>query len=358
MSYKVVEIQETDHNKICELYNKGFGKPMSNYNSSKIFSWLFFNNIYKKNYCRGLHNGEEFSAYWGFIPIDCIIKNKILKGSLSFQLVSNQEVLGASLLLWKKIKREILTDGVELSFTINNENSSLLLKKMGWKVKSTPILINIVHPLILINDFLCKTVSNRTIKKIFGGFFRFSDNLLSKLTVLFHNNCNNVFEVNYFDENYNELWKIVSKTINFGVNLDIRYINWRYLDKPNNTYNILSYMESDKVLGYLIYETKKDFGTYVGYIMDIIADPKNEKVVISLIRCAKKRLFQKGVTIISALSFNENIYYRFFKNSGFFNVPKKFLPHKSYFSIYKNNESENHFNLNEWNISWGNHDNL
>ena len=46
MNYKLVKIQETDNFEICELYEKTFGKPMCNIDSSKIFSWFYINNIY------------------------------------------------------------------------------------------------------------------------------------------------------------------------------------------------------------------------------------------------------------------------------------------------------------------------
>ena len=78
-------------------------------------------------------------------------------------------------------------------------------------------------------------------------------------------------------------------------------------------------------------------------------------------RCAymvSRELFQKGVTIISALSFKENIFYKNLKSTGFFILPKKFFPHKSYFSINNFIESKNNIELNKWHISWGNHDNL
>ena len=175
---------------------------------------------------------------------------------------------------------------------------------------------------------------------------------------LFYNNNDKVYEVRCFDENYNKLWNIMSNSVNNGVNLDARYMNWRYIEKPNNTYKILSYVDGDRVMGYLIYDTKKAFGTHIGFIMDIIADPNKKNVINSLIHCAKKELSQKGVTIISALSFKENIFYKNFKGSGFFSVPERFLPHKSYFSMNNFIESKNNIELNKWHISWGNHDNL
>lgn len=357
MNYKIVEIREADNLEICALFEKIFNKPMGKQNSVEIFPWLFFENVYKKNYCKALSDGTGFLAYWGFIPVDCKINNKIMKGSLSFHLVSNQKVLGASPLLWRKIKKELIIDSVNISFTIINENSYLLLKNMGWDVESTPILISIVHPFKLINDLIINTISNRILIKFFQNIFLSLDYLLSKLLALFHNKFSNVTLVNCFDENYNKLWDLMSKSMTYGVNLDFKYVHWRYIDKPNNTYKILSYVNDGRVVGYLIYDIKKEFGTHIGYIMDIIADPSDINVINSLIKCAKEQLFHEGVTMISALSFKENIFYKNFKGTGFFNVPKKFLPHKSYFTLYNFIESENDFNLNRWHISWGNHDN-
>lgn len=358
MSYKVVEIQETDNFAICELYEKAFGKPMCEINSSEIFSWFYFNNMYKNNYCRALYNGSKLLAYWGFIPVDCKIQDKILKGSLSFQLASTQEVLGSTLLLWKKIKKELIKENVVISFTINHENSCLLLKKIGWEIEKTPILINIMHLFILINDMISKTINNRILKKIFSRIFLFLDYFATRLAVLFQSDYVNVFEVSCFDKKYNELWDTMSKSVNYGVNLDARYVNWRYIEKPNNTYRILSYVDGVRVMGYLVYGTKKDFGTHIGYIMDIIADPNNDNVINALIQCAKKKLSQEGITVLSALSFKGNIFNQNLKGCGFFYVPKKFLPHKSYFSINNLIESENDFEVHKWHISWGNHDNL
>ena len=102
---------------------------------------------------------------------------------------------------------------------------------------------------------------------------------------------------------------------------------------------------------------KKEFGTNIGYIMDIIADPSDINVINSLIKCVKGQLFQEGVAMVSALSFKQNIFYKNLKGTGFFNLPNNFLPHKSYFTLYNFLESENNFNLNKWHISWGNHDN-
>ena len=74
------------------------------------------------------------------------------------------------------------------------------------------------------------------------------DYISSKFVSLLHDKSENVITVNCFDEHYNDLLDIMNKSIIYGVNLDDKYMNWRYIDKPNNTYKILSYVDGDKVI--------------------------------------------------------------------------------------------------------------
>jgi len=356
MNYKISTIKKTDSHSICKLYEEAFSQPMCKADSQSIFLWFYFNNLYNKNYCMKLENGNELLSYWGFIPLDCIIEGKILKGSLSFQLASKKEILGSTFLLWKKINKELISDNVALNFTINHENSFLLLKKLGWTVINSPILIKMLHPFLLINDLIISKIKIKLIANFFNTIFLLLDYILSKFILFFEKKCENVISVNSFSNNYNDIWIQMCKSIDYGVCLDYNYVNWRYKNKPNNNYRILSYISNGKVVGYLIYSVENDFGTSIGYIMDIIVNPNNKIVIDSLINYTKKELFRKKVRIISALSFNKNIFYHNFKSAGLKNLPNKLLPHKSYFSVF-NNIINNNFEINQWHISWGNHDN-
>ena len=117
-------------------------------------------------------------------------------------------------------------------------------------------------------------------------------------------------------------------------------------------------MENGIVRGYLIFSTKIDFGTKMGYIMDIIVDPTNKSLVNDLINFAKIEMFNEDVTIISGLSFKGNLYYKNYKNCGFKKLPNLFLPHKSYFSLCSLKYIKNKIIPDDWHISWGNHDNI
>jgi len=356
MDYKISGIKRKDSHSICRLYEEAFSQPMCKTDSQSIFLWFYFNNLYNRNYCMKLENRNELLSYWGFIPIDCIVRGEILKCSLSFQLASKEKILGSTFLLWKKINKDLINNNVALNFTINHENSSLLLQRLGWKTVKNPILIKMLRPFLLINDLLVSKIKIKLISKFFSAILILLDCFLSKFILFFQKKYRNVISVKSFSNQYNDIWMQMRKSIDFGVCLDYSYMNWRYKNKPNNNYHILSYRSNGKVEGYLIYSVEKIYGTSIGYIMDIIANPKNKVVIDSLIKYTIKELFRKKVRIISALSFNNNIFYHNFKTTGFNNVPNLMLPHKSYFSVF-NNLIDNNFELNQWHISWGNHDN-
>ena len=108
-----------------------------------------------------------------------------------------------------------------------------------------------------------------------------------------------------------------------GISLDFDYVNWRYTLKPENSYKILAYKQN-KIKGYLIYCIKNNFGTKIGYVMDIIADPSNTEVITALFSKLKYNMILEKVRFISALSFRGNLFYKFFKKRKFFLIPQFF----------------------------------
>jgi len=356
--YDLSPIRKQDSHNICELYHQAFDQPMCNIDSQRLFLWFYFKNTYGKNYSRGIYDGTVFLSYWGFIPIDCIINGKKKKGALSFQLASSDNVLGTTLSLWKKIKKDLIKDEALISFTINHENSYPLLKALSWKSVPTPVLIQTYHPIKLVFDLLIDRLNVQVLTKIIRRLIMPLDSMISKIKSLFHSKSKNICFVDSFGSGYDDLVVSMNRYIKNGILLNYNYVTWRYINKPNNNYKILSYVEDGLDKGYLIYTTKKEYGTKLGYVMDIITNPDDKYVINDLINFAKIEMSQSGVTLVSALSFNDNIFYKHYRSNGFKKLPQIFFPHKSYFSLYNFLNLENSPKPGSWHISWGNHDNI
>ena len=152
MNYKVKEIVRNDCKEVLQLFKNTFLQPMCEKNSELIFLWFYFENFYKKHYTNAIFSKESMLSYWGFIPLDYIEKNRVLKGVLSIQLVGNKNILGSTLILWKKIKNDLIRDKINLCFTINHENSEKIFRSLKWQVTPTPIMVSISHSFLLLND--------------------------------------------------------------------------------------------------------------------------------------------------------------------------------------------------------------
>ena len=358
MSFKFRKIEKKDSIEICNLYKIAFNKPMSRINESDIFFWFYFKNVNKKHYSFLMENKNRIISYWGFIPVSYIINNNILSGSLSFQLVSVGETLGSTLSLWKKIKNEMQKDNISLSFTINHENSALLLKRLGWISTPTPILISFLSILRLANDMLINKIKSKIFAYFCKIIFLSIDSLFLKIKCFFEKQTENVSYTKKFGSSFQEILTEINKNIKFGVSLNSDYLNWRYCYKPDRDYKILKYTENNIIKGYLIYKVEYNYGTKIGYIMDIIVKPKNGYIVDNLIHFVKKELRIKKVTFISILAFKNNLFYDSIKKAYFFSVLKNLLPHRSYFSLIKHKNFDDKIKIDNWNISWGNHDNV
>ena len=358
MAYQIELIKKSDGAQIIKLFKNVFNQPMCERDSYSIFIWFYFENILKKNYSRGVYQENLLLSYWGFIPIYYIKNGVKYKGSLSLQLVSQKAILGTTLALWKKIKKDLIKNDVNVCFTINHENSAEIFRSLKWEVTTTPVLLNISHIFILINDLIIKRMKNKKFIFYFSKLFIYFDFLISAFISFFSVNSNHVRKVDAFNNRSDNVIQIMNRSINYGIYLDLEYLNWRYVEKPNNKYTILSYIINQRIKGFLVYSVKEQHNTKIGYIMDIIANPNDDYIVKELITCAKKKLYQDKVSVISALSFKKNIFYSSYRNSFFIKIPQIFLPHKSFFSLYTITDKIKKLNIEDWHISWGLHDNV
>jgi hypothetical protein len=353
----IFKVEENNISDICKLFEDVNKYPLSKCNSKEKAKWLYFQNNSGKNYSRIMLKEKSMLAHWGAIPLKFKRCDKIIKGSTSFQLTCRKEALGSTLFLWREIEKELIDEGVVANYNFHNESSHPALVSMGWETECVPILLTPLRPLQLLSDIISSKNLNRVLKYLLMIVFCKIDFCLYKLANLFVKDCNNIKEVNDFDDgDYDQIWNEMSKSVDSGIVLNSEYMKWRYIEKPNNSYKILSYIESGKVKGYLVYAITEEFKTSIGVVMDIVADCNNAKVIKSLIRTAKRKTCQKGATIMTALSFKGNIFYQHFTDSWFFNVPKKLLPQQSYFAVKDLNKTDGGIPINRWHVSWGCHD--
>jgi hypothetical protein len=134
-------------------------------------------------------------------------------------------------------------------------------------------------------------------------------------------NDKNIRQVISFNDKHGELYNCFINDCKFIINRDKNYLNWRFVIKPNNNYNIFEYRTNDSTLGYIVINTYKEDNVLYGQIIDIIAS--NEEVFCLLLNNAEDMFYKlncKYITLLFTFSTGKKL----LENMGFVTGMKTF----------------------------------
>ncbi|HNU88804.1 MAG TPA: GNAT family N-acetyltransferase [Ferruginibacter sp.] len=109
----------------------------------------------------------------------------------------------------------------------------------------------------------------------------------------------------------------------YAVCRDSNYLNWRFVEKPDEQYSLYGYYESGVLKGFVVFTVKQKHGGNIGYIMDLIYDPQEGKTGKALLKFAVKAMKQSGADLVLAWNFKESPNRPAFKSNLFFIMPEK-----------------------------------
>jgi hypothetical protein len=127
-------------------------------------------------------------------------------------------------------------------------------------------------------------------------------------------------QVTSFDERIDSFWEKASKLKNIMVVKDRKYLNWRYVAKPRNKYNIFIAKRQDDIVGYIVFYLEKN-NRYRGLIIDLLTIPGEDYVGEALVSNAVARFKAEEASIIYCWMLRDTPYYRIFKKLGFMHRP-------------------------------------
>jgi hypothetical protein len=80
----------------------------------------------------------------------------------------------------------------------------------------------------------------------------------------------NLLEINEFDDRFTRLWERLSVIYKIAIIREKRYLNWRYLYKPDNDYKIFA-LGKNEIIGYIVLKVFESNGLKIGSIIDLLA---------------------------------------------------------------------------------------
>jgi len=321
-----------------------------NGNKKKIenLRWQFFNNTEKKSVvdiAKDKTTGKTAAIY----ALACVkfkINNDLVIGSQSLDTITDVDYRGTGLFInlandvYEKAKAS-----VTLVYGFPNGNSVKGFKKrLKWQV---------LDPL----PFLIKPLRSKYFtRKIKYLKFLPDVNLSPFKSAL--NKDYKIKESNDFPEKVNDLWAEFSKKFKVSVHRDTAYLNWRFLQKPNENYKIAHCYNLDTYVGYIIYTVKEKHGGKIGYIMDMVYDLTDQNVPTVLLRHATNKIKEEKADCILSWCLEHSPNYPVYKKERFFDFPEKLRPIELHFGArsFKPEYEEVIANRDNWFISYADSD--
>jgi hypothetical protein len=90
--------------------------------------------------------------------------------------------------------------------------------------------------------------------------------------------------VRRFDSRVDRLWERLAGRFALAVRRDARYLNWKYVEPPHVRYTVALLQRGDDIDGYAVYRHMREPQGRVTQIVDLLADPSDERGLKTLIR--------------------------------------------------------------------------
>jgi hypothetical protein len=87
-----------------------------------------------------------------------------------------------------------------------------------------------------------------------------------------------------FDTGVDQLWEQVAPRFGLAVRRDARYLNWKFLEPPHVRYTAAVLRRGPEVQGYAIYRHLREPQGRVTQIVELFADPSDERGLKTLVR--------------------------------------------------------------------------
>ncbi|MFW2137262.1 GNAT family N-acetyltransferase [Chryseobacterium sp. TY4] len=314
--YKIVNISEST----IDLYNSCFAIN-GNVKTYEKIKWQFLETPVNKQFVDIAVDEENnrVAAIYAIAPVQFVINSTIATGAQSLDTITDENYRGKGLFikLAKDVYDKAATQQVKLVYGFPNGSSIHgFQKKLNWDV---------LDPV----PFLLKPLKTKYFTNKIGVL-----SWLPNINIGRRHSADRSYKIiasRSFPNEVNQLWLKFSKDIKVAVNRDKQYLDWRYVNKPDEDYIIRHIYKNDDYLGYVVFCIKEKHGGKVAYIMELIYDLENQKVGEELVKNAVNEIINQDADCILSWCLEHSPNFKVFKKYGFYNMPEKLRPIELHF---------------------------
>jgi GNAT superfamily N-acetyltransferase len=125
--------------------------------------------------------------------------------------------------------------------------------------------------------------------------------------------------VRRFDESFTALWEAVAPKLDFAVQRDAAYLNWKYVSAPHVRYSIAALRRDDRNVGYAVYRHLHEPRGRVTLLVDFLTDPDDERGFETLLAWVDREARKAHSDKIRAFAMHAG-FRKMLRRAGYFSV--------------------------------------
>lgn len=356
--WEVAEYEPGDEQGIMRLYQLVFGEEMSD----DQWRWRYLKNPTGLVTIILAKAGAQIVGQYALLPVRMKVgaDTRVVALSLDTMVHPDYRGQGVFVELARRLYKDVALQGTPLVYGFPNEASHRgFVTGLGWVDLCDRVPL-FVRPLSA-EGILKGTVANRFLLAVGGRSGQMGMSLLLPARRIEVPDGCAIRPVTSFDDRADELWRRASSAFGISLVRDQRYLNWRYVEKPGDSYTILILERAGDVLGYVVLKSVERFGLRIGFVVDLLAVPDQPSISRCLISEAVECFRKAQRAIISCLMLKHSPYIQALRANGFLFLPARLHPQEMYVGVRRNTEeyaAELITNPSNWYITWGDHDDI
>ncbi|NQU05360.1 MAG: GNAT family N-acetyltransferase [Calditrichaeota bacterium] len=345
-----------DENAICALFERVFGKPMGATESMRHWQWEFIDNHLKEIFIKLAWDKDQLVGQYAANPVRMYANGRNIIAALSLDTMTDPQYGGLG--IFKNAAESVYTDldeaGYHFIYGFPNRNSIHgIIRNLKWhQIMTTPVHIRPIQITTHISRHFRMKKPDSLMTPIKSTLSHKEISLLHKSRVY------NLRVESEFGDWVDDLWQRCRDQHRLWVIRDKSYLNWRYIDRPESNYSIISAWCGARSVGYFVTTiVEKGFG-YTLFVLDFMVDLNFKNVAETLIRHIVKMAQFYRVGFASVLLTPGSRYRNLFRRHLFIQLPEILFPKPLYFGgrCFDKSMEEVVFNSQSWSISWGDND--
>ena len=351
------EYREGDEKGILELYKEVFGTEVS----AESWQWRYKQNPAGQAVIVITESDQGIVGHYALIPLRMKTEEGMCAGSYSLEAFVHADYRGQGLMttIARQVYKLAAERGIHFLFGFLNENSHYLFPtKLNWITPYDGIPLW-AKPLNFESIIKKRFINNELVARLGGQASKMAMGLLNRSRR--STPMSSIQERENFDHRFDSLWDEASRSHNITVIRDRQYLTWRYVEKPDDSYTILTAEREDRLLGYVILKCIPRFGLQIGFIIDLLTVPEELQVSRDLVSAAVKYFELRRMDMVGCLMMPSTSYSFCLREAGFIKVPKRLSPQAMYFgcaSLISPPDSVSLADPSNWFITWGDHDSV